>query len=96
MINISFLAELEEQCWAFIDNEELFCEDTAFLLYLEARKIGNTAVMELMVPRIMQFFLLLVGTRDFLELSVDELCRLLRSNYICVNRLVVSPEMAAR
>lgn len=80
--------ELEEQCWAFIDNDELFCEDTAFLLYLEARKIGNTAVMELMVPRIMKFFLMLVSTKDFLELAVEELCLLLRSNYISVNRYV--------
>ncbi|KAK0078846.1 hypothetical protein PV325_002037 [Microctonus aethiopoides] len=79
------IKELEEQCWAFIDNDELFSEDTAFLLYLEAKKIGNTAVMELMVPRIMKFFLLLVSTKDFLELSVEELCSLLRSNYICVN-----------
>ncbi|KAJ8680015.1 hypothetical protein QAD02_015802 [Eretmocerus hayati] len=79
------IKELEEQCWAFIDNDELFCEDTAFLLYLEARKIGNTAVMELMVPRIMKFFLMLVSTKDFLELAVEELCLLLRSNYICVN-----------
>ncbi|XP_058791970.1 uncharacterized protein LOC131664688 [Phymastichus coffea] len=79
------IKELEEQCWAFIDNDELFSEDTAFLLYLEARKAGNTAVMELMVPRIMKFFLMLVSTRDFLQLTVDELCLLLRSNYICVN-----------
>ncbi|GAB1870020.1 Kelch-like protein 26 [Camponotus japonicus] len=79
------IKELEEQCWAFIDNDELFSEDTAFLLYLEAKKIGNTAVMELMVPRIIKFFLLLVSTKDFLELSVDELCLLLKSNYICVN-----------
>ncbi|EFN83269.1 Kelch-like protein 26 [Harpegnathos saltator] len=79
------IKELEEQCWAFIDNDELFSEDTAFLLYLEAKKIGNTAVMELMVPRIMKFFLMLVSTKDFLELSVDELCLLLKSNYICVN-----------
>lgn len=42
--------------------------------------------MELMVPRIMKFFLMLVSTKDFLELSVDELCSLLKSNYICVNR----------
>lgn len=55
-------------------------------MYLEAKKIGNTAVMELMVPRIMKFFLMLVSTKDFLELSVDELCLLLKSNYICVNR----------
>ncbi|KAK1133722.1 hypothetical protein K0M31_011516 [Melipona bicolor] len=79
------IKELEEQCWAFIDNDELFTEDTAFLLYLEAKKVGNTAVMELMVPRIMKFFLMLVSTRDFLQLSVDELCLLLKSNYICVN-----------
>ncbi|XP_026826019.1 uncharacterized protein LOC105284947 isoform X2 [Ooceraea biroi] len=79
------IKELEEQCWAFIDNDELFSEDTAFLLYLEAKKIGNTAVMELMVPRIMKFFLVLVSTKDFLELSVDELCLLLKSNYISVN-----------
>ncbi|CAK9823145.1 unnamed protein product [Anthophora retusa] len=79
------MKELEEQCWAFIDNDELFTEDTAFLLYLEAKKVQNTAVMELMVPRIMKFFLMLVGTKDFLELSVDELCLLLKSNYISVN-----------
>ncbi|XP_025073382.1 uncharacterized protein LOC105424285 [Pogonomyrmex barbatus] len=79
------IKELEEQCWAFIDNDELFSEDTAFLLYLEAKKIGNTAVMELMIPRIMKFFLMLVSTKDFLELSMDELCLLLKSNYICVN-----------
>ncbi|XP_071856238.1 uncharacterized protein [Bombus fervidus] len=79
------IKELEEQCWAFIDNDELFAEDTAFLLYLEAKRVGNTAVMELMVPRIMKFFLMLVSTKDFLELSVDELCLLLKSNYICVN-----------
>ncbi|XP_054006973.1 uncharacterized protein LOC128891506 [Hylaeus anthracinus] len=79
------IKELEEQCWAFIDNDELFTEDTAFLLYLEAKKIKNTAVMELMLPRIMKFFLMLVSTSDFLELSVDELCLLLKSNYICVN-----------
>ncbi|CAD6215628.1 GSCOCG00000440001-RA-CDS [Cotesia congregata] len=79
------IKELEEQCWAFIDNNDLFSEDTAFLLYVEARKLGNTPVMELMVPRIMKFFLLLVSTKDFLELQVEELCLLLRSNYICVN-----------
>ncbi|XP_015176367.1 PREDICTED: uncharacterized protein LOC107066343 [Polistes dominula] len=79
------IKELEEQCWAFIDNDELFSENTAFLLYMEAKKINNTAVMELMVPRIMKFFLILVSTKDFLELSVEELCLLLKSNYICVN-----------
>ncbi|XP_032675816.1 uncharacterized protein LOC116846282, partial [Odontomachus brunneus] len=84
------IKELEEQCWAFIDNDELFSEDTAFLLYLEAKKIGNTTVMELMVPKIMKFFLMLVSTKNFLELSVGELCLLLKSNYICINRYCLS------
>lgn len=82
----SVLTELEEQCWAFVDCEELFSEDTAFLLYLEAKKVGNTAVMELMIPRIMKFFLTLVSSKDFLDLKLDEVYVLLSSNYITVHR----------
>lgn len=79
------IKELEEQCWAFVDCEELFSEDTAFLLYLEAKKVGNTAVMELMIPRIMKFFLTLVSSKDFLDLKLDEVYVLLSSNYITVH-----------
>ncbi|XP_046668316.1 uncharacterized protein LOC124359542 isoform X1 [Homalodisca vitripennis] len=77
--------ELEEQCWAFIDNEDLFSEDKAFMLYLDARALGNTAVMELMVPRIQRFFLTLVASKDFLELVIEEVSVFLRSNYICIH-----------
>lgn len=80
--------ELEEQCWAFVDCEELFIEDTAFILYLEAKKFGISAIMELMIPRIMKFFLTLVSSKDFLELQLDELFVLLSSNYISVHRSV--------
>uniref|UniRef100_A0A1B6C3K6 BTB domain-containing protein n=1 Tax=Clastoptera arizonana TaxID=38151 RepID=A0A1B6C3K6_9HEMI len=79
------ITELEEQCWAFIDNEDLFFEDKAFMLYLDARKHCNTTVMELMIPRIQRFFLTLVSSKDFLELTVSEACVFLRSNYIYVN-----------
>ncbi|XP_054288226.1 uncharacterized protein LOC129003912 [Macrosteles quadrilineatus] len=79
------IKELEEQCWAFIDNEELFSEDKAFLLYLDARAAGVGAVMELMVPRVQRFFLTLVSSRDFLEMSEPEVCVFLRSNYICIH-----------
>lgn len=41
--------DLEEQCWSFIVNENLFNEDTAFVLFREARVKGMTPVMELMV-----------------------------------------------
>ncbi|XP_018896726.2 uncharacterized protein [Bemisia tabaci] len=79
------IKELEEQCWAFISNEELFNEDTAFLLYLDARKSDNVAVMDLMVPRIQRFFLTLVSSKDWLELSIEEVCMFLSSNYISVH-----------
>ncbi|XP_069703946.1 uncharacterized protein [Periplaneta americana] len=77
--------ELEEQCWAFIECDELFSEETAFFLYLDAKKYGHTAIMEMMIPRIMKFFLTLVSSKDFLDLSAEELCEFLRSNYICVH-----------
>lgn len=79
------IPELEEQCWAFIDNEDLFSEDRAFMLYLDARALGNTSVMELMVPRIQRFFLTMVASKDFLELAVEEVSIFLRSNYICIH-----------
>ncbi|KAJ4440170.1 hypothetical protein ANN_08308 [Periplaneta americana] len=83
--NTVFLNKLEEQCWAFIECDELFSEETAFFLYLDAKKYGHTAIMEMMIPRIMKFFLTLVSSKDFLELSAEELCEFLRSNYICVH-----------
>ncbi|XP_054270629.1 ectoderm-neural cortex protein 1-like [Macrosteles quadrilineatus] len=79
------IQQLEEQCWAFINNEDLFCEDQAFMLYLEARKLKNPTILQLMVPRIQRFFLTLVSSQDFLELYPDEVIIFLSSNYICVH-----------
>lgn len=42
-------SDLEDQCWAFIVNDTLFTEDTAFALFREARAKGITPVMDLMV-----------------------------------------------
>lgn len=47
------IKDLEEQCWSFIINENLFSEDTAFTLYREARVKGLTPVMDLMVSQIL-------------------------------------------
>ncbi|XP_061712454.1 uncharacterized protein LOC133521482 isoform X1 [Cydia pomonella] len=81
-----FLAikDLEDQCWAFIANESLINEDTAFALFREARAKGIKEVMDLMVPRVQRFFLPLVASRDFFALELDEILIFLRSNYICV------------
>lgn len=77
--------ELEEQCWLFIDSEEVFNEETAFLLFMEAKRNGQIDVMQLMIPRIRKFFLTLVSSQDFLELSAEEVCAFLSSNYIYIN-----------
>jgi hypothetical protein len=79
-------SELEDQCWCFIDSEEIFTEDTAFLLYLDAGKHKNKIVKKKMIPRINKYFLALVSTENFLELPVDSLSALLRSSNICVHR----------
>lgn len=79
------IKDLEEQCLAFVDSEELFNEDNAFLLYAEAKKKKNVSIMELMVPRIQRFFLTLVSSKDWLELSLEEVVVFLHSNFICVH-----------
>ncbi|GLV32430.1 uncharacterized protein CBL_00861 [Carabus blaptoides fortunei] len=79
------IKELEEQCWAFLLSESVYNEDTAYMLYVEAKKLNVPSVKELMVPRIRKFFLMLVSLQDFLELDVDEVCVLLSSSYIVVS-----------
>ncbi|XP_044754523.1 uncharacterized protein LOC123313627 [Coccinella septempunctata] len=79
------IKDLMEQCWAFIDNVEVFSEDTAFFLYMDAKSKGYEEVQELMLPRIQGFFLMLVSSQDWLELQVEDVKNLLQSNYICVN-----------
>ncbi|CAH2241243.1 jg3306 [Pararge aegeria aegeria] len=78
------IKDLEPQCWSFIVNENLFNEDTAFALYREARNKEMTPVMDVMIPRVMRFFLPLVASKDFLELEPEEVITFLKSNYICV------------
>ncbi|CAG9862402.1 unnamed protein product [Phyllotreta striolata] len=79
------IKDLVEQCWAFIDHNEVFSEDTAFLLYMDAKEKNLTEVRELMLPRIQGFFLMLVSSQNWLELELDDVKNLLKSNYICVN-----------
>ncbi|KAJ3626674.1 hypothetical protein MTP99_017153 [Tenebrio molitor] len=79
------IKDLVEQCWAFVDNGDVFNEDTAFLLYVDAKAKNVEEVRELMIPRIQDFFLILVSSQDWLELNVDDVKNLLSSNYIRIN-----------
>ncbi|XP_056633895.1 uncharacterized protein LOC130443346 [Diorhabda sublineata] len=79
------IKDLVEQCWAFIDNMDVFSEDTAFLLYMDSKEKNLPEVRELMMPRIQGFFLMLVSSQNWLELEVEDVKNFLNSNYICVN-----------
>ncbi|KAG5900489.1 hypothetical protein JTB14_010900 [Gonioctena quinquepunctata] len=79
------IKDLVEQCWAFIDHADVFTEDTAFLLYMDAKEKNLPEVRELMLPRIQGFFLMLVSSQNWLELELEDVKNFLGSNYICVN-----------
>ncbi|KAL5287638.1 hypothetical protein ACFFRR_008500 [Megaselia abdita] len=76
---------LVDQCWVCLDDDERFCEDAAFLLYIEARSFKLDLIMDLMLTRICKFFIILVASKEFLELDYKEVCTLLNSNSIGVN-----------
>lgn len=69
-----------------IDNLNHFNEDSAFVLYWEARTFNETQIQELMLPRIQKFFLTMVTTTEFLEMTSQELCSFLKSNTIGIRR----------
>nr|XP_023018605.1 uncharacterized protein LOC111507520 isoform X1 [Leptinotarsa decemlineata] len=79
------IKDLVEQCWAFIDHADVFTEDTAFLLYMDAKDKNLPEVRELMLPRIQGFFLMLVSSQNWLELELEDIKNFLKSNYVCVN-----------
>ncbi|CAG9761241.1 unnamed protein product [Ceutorhynchus assimilis] len=79
------IKDLIEQCWAFIDSTNVFNEDSAFLLYLEAKERKLPQVQEFMLPRIRKFFLTLVSSSNWLELDVLDMKNLLKSNYVAIN-----------
>ncbi|XP_046801331.1 uncharacterized protein LOC111684568 [Lucilia cuprina] len=83
--NFLRIKELINQCWLCLDDDVRFREDTAFLLYLEARKYGLESLEQLMLMRICKFFLTLVASKEFLTLSCKEVITLLSSNTIGVN-----------
>lgn len=76
---------LSIQCWDYIRNAEKFTEARAFLMYLEGKKCHFRTVKDLMVPRITKYFLLLVSSKDFLQLPLDEVITFLTSSTIAVS-----------
>lgn len=83
--NFLKIKDLVNQCWLCLDDDVRFREDTAFLLYLEARQFKLESLEQLMLTRICKFFLTLVSSKEYVTLSSDEVCTLLSSNTIGVN-----------
>ncbi|XP_073985240.1 uncharacterized protein isoform X2 [Rhodnius prolixus] len=79
------VTDLEEQCLAFIDNGQAFSEENAFHLFMDASRLKQQKIMDLMVPRIKAFFLHLVSAKEFLELNVEDLTVFLQSNYAIIH-----------
>jgi BTB And C-terminal Kelch/BTB/POZ domain len=79
------IVELQSQCWLHIDNEDLFHEHSAFLFYWKGRHLPMADIRDIMLNRIGRFFLSLVACREFVELELDEVTILLRSNLVGVH-----------
>ncbi|XP_058464871.1 kelch repeat and BTB domain-containing protein 2-like isoform X2 [Malaya genurostris] len=75
---------LLNQCWNCLGDTEALIENRAFQLYTEAISFNQTDIQNMMLKRICKFFLPLVASDIFTKLPVQDVCILLKSNYIGV------------
>ncbi|XP_058837895.1 kelch-like protein 18 [Topomyia yanbarensis] len=78
------ITALLDQCWTCIGDTEALLEDRAFQLYTEALPFNQTVIQNMMLKRICIFFLPLVASEAFVELPLEDLSYLLKSNSIGV------------
>lgn len=76
---------MKNQYFCCIDNITLFNERFAFSLFLEAKRSDFPLIKKVMLRRISKVFLSVVASREFVELSFEEVRELLKSNYLAVN-----------
>ncbi|XP_037927849.1 uncharacterized protein LOC119662324 [Teleopsis dalmanni] len=79
------MKELYTHICAYICSNELFVEESAFLLFTEARPLNLPNIEMMLLNRISKFFLILVSSNDFDILTAYELTILLQSQYVSVN-----------
>lgn len=80
------IKELTYHLYVCFGNLDCFNEDTAFVLYWEARMLNESLIQELMLPRIQKFFLTVVATTEYLEMTCPEICSFLTLNTIGVRK----------
>ncbi|XP_058443881.1 kelch-like protein 41b [Malaya genurostris] len=78
------IPRLINQCWTYVNDAESLMEDQAFQLYLETIPFKHAVLQHMMLRRICRFFLTLVASEEFVRLPVEDLCVLLKSNFIGV------------
>ncbi|XP_063228661.1 uncharacterized protein LOC134534278 isoform X2 [Bacillus rossius redtenbacheri] len=76
--------ELEEQCWAVFNSKDVFNEETAYSMFLEAKLKSCDMVADIMLPRISKFFKHLAASDDFLKLPARHAADLLDSAHVSV------------
>lgn len=80
------IPELLRQLWASLEKMEFFNEDTAYKVYLEARRHPQANILrELMLTRISRVYLCIVSSASFLDFSEHELIHVLNNSYLSVN-----------
>ncbi|XP_034480454.1 uncharacterized protein LOC117786355 [Drosophila innubila] len=80
------IPELLRQLWSSLEKMEFFNEDTAYKVYLEARRHPQAKILrELMLTRISRVYLCIVSSASFLDFSEQELIHVLNNCYLSVN-----------
>ncbi|KFB45875.1 AGAP009292-PA-like protein [Anopheles sinensis] len=75
---------LIERCWLHLDNPRVV-ENVAFYVYMQAQQFATSNELQtMMLRRICRYFLALVSTPEFCELSLADLGVLLSSNIIAI------------
>lgn len=82
------ILELEKQCWTLMIDPHWLSEASAFEMYLEARKYEEEELKIIIIQRVCKSFLVLVTSKNFLELTHSEICHLLSLNSIGVHNEV--------
>ncbi|XP_035772707.1 uncharacterized protein LOC118456232 [Anopheles albimanus] len=74
---------LVERCWQHLDSPRVV-EDVAFYVFLQSIPFRCSEVQSMMLRRVCRFFLALVSTPEFCEMTLEDLSVLLSSNIIGV------------
>lgn len=78
------IKEMKQQICALLDDPHT-TEVNAFLLYLKARSLHQHLIQNLMIKRIVKFFLIVVASKEFVCLSLPEVVKFLSLNSVGVH-----------